>query len=223
MAVLHPLVLLRDGARRGAHAALARAWLRVAFGLAGVKVRVSGSEKLPPRGSAALFVANCQSPLDMFAVAAVRRPARFVVPAAALKAPVIGWVMSLAQWVGVGGADRRAQMKALKDATGVLQDGASLCMFPEGAPSKDGRIGKFSPAPFRAAKKAGVPVVPVTIKGTGEMFVGEGKAGVVPSRRPSGPIEVILHSPIGPSEGSDKELAEMACEAVRSALDGDSK
>lgn len=221
MALLHPLVLLRDRARRGVHAALARAWMRTAFGLAGVRVNVTGSEKLPARGTATLFVANCQSALDMFAVAAVRRPTRFVVPAAALRAPVVGWVMSLAKWVGVGGADRRAQMKALQDATAVLQDGACLCMFPEGAPSKDGRVGKFSPAPFRAAKKAGVSVVPITLHGTMDMFAGEGKAGVIPACRPKRPIQVMVHSPISSDDGTDKEIAELAYKAVSSGLPSD--
>jgi 1-acyl-sn-glycerol-3-phosphate acyltransferase len=223
MVVLHPAVLLFDRARRRAHVSLALLWLRMSFALARVHVQVSGSELLPPRDTPVLFVANCQSPIDMFALASVRRGMRFMMPQTAMRAPFIGWVMRFAAWVGVGGAGRREQVKSLQDATAVLSDGGSMVMFPEGRVSKDGTVGKFSAAAFRAAKKAGAVCVPVTVSGTGQMFeTGDGgERGAIPTARPTGGIKVTVHASIPPGAGTDAEIAELAERAVRSAIPAD--
>jgi 1-acyl-sn-glycerol-3-phosphate acyltransferase len=217
MAVCHPFMLMFDRKRRALEESLAMFWMRLSFSLARLQILLSGRPNLKAldANAPALFVANCQSSLDIFALAFVKRRMRFIVPSAALRAPLIGWVMSFAQWVGVSGADRRGQMNALKDATSVLENGGSMCIFPEGSPSETGRMSPFSSAAFRAAKKAGVPIVPVTIDGTRQMFVPN---VAVPSRSPTGPIRITIHLPIDSGVGDEKEIAELAFRAVNSAL-----
>jgi 1-acyl-sn-glycerol-3-phosphate acyltransferase len=217
MVVCHPFMLLFDRRRRAMQESLAIFWLRLSFSLARLRVVLAGRPHLKALGPdrPVLFVANCQSPLDMFALSYAKRRMRFIVPSAALRAPFIGWVMSFAQWVGVTGSDRRGQMNALKDATSVLESGGSMCIFPEGAPSETGRMSPFSSAAFRAAKKAGVPVVPITIDGTRQMFTSN---ATVPSRSPTEPIRITIHAPIAMDAGDEKKIAELAFQAVNSGL-----
>lgn len=48
----------------------------------------------------------------------------------------------------------------------VLEDGVSVCIFPEGGFSKDGAIGEAHGGVAYLAHAAGVPIVPVLINGT---------------------------------------------------------
>lgn len=199
---------------------LALLWLRLSFALARVSVNVKDADNVPAGDGPVLFVSNSQSTLDMFALASLRHGMRFMVPAGAKRAPFIGWVMALAAWVGIGGAGRREQMKALQDATAVLSGGGSICMFPEGGVTKDGKMKAFSAAAFRAAKKAGAVCVPVTVSGTRDMFLlddGE-STSVVPTRRPTEGVKIVVHPSIACDELSEKEVAQQAEAAVRSGL-----
>jgi 1-acyl-sn-glycerol-3-phosphate acyltransferase len=47
-----------------------------------------------------------------------------------------------------------------------LIDGSPIAVFPEGSYSSRG-LAEFKPGAFVAAKRAGVPIVPVLIEGTG--------------------------------------------------------
>lgn len=199
---------------------LALFWLRLSFALSRVSVSVKDAQNLPKADGPVLFVANSQSTLDMFALASLRHGMRFMVPAGAKRAPFIGWVMALAAWVGIGGSGRREQMKALQDATAVLCGGGSMCIFPEGGVSKDGKMKNFSAAAFRAAKKAGAVCVPVTVSGTRDMFLlGDGEeTSVVPTRRPTEGVRLVVHPCIACDDLSEKEVAKQAEAAVRSSL-----
>ncbi|MFM2077936.1 MAG: hypothetical protein RJA49_1826 [Actinomycetota bacterium] len=60
-------------------------------------------------------------------------------------------------------------MIALDAATAVLQQGALLCVYPEGSRSRDGRLHRGYTGAARFAVAAGCPLVPVGIRGTAEL------------------------------------------------------
>lgn len=151
--------------------------------------------------------------LDMFALAFLKLDVRFVVPARAMKLPILGGLFARAGWIGAE-EGRKGQMKALEDCVKVLKGGSSVALFPEGALSGMGKMRKFGSLAFKVAKKAKVPVVPVTVNGTGSMTEG----GSMPWKFPKGAIEVTVHPPIETEEKSEKELANMAHKAVKEAL-----
>lgn len=105
-------------------------------------------------------------------------------------------------------------MKALEDCVGVLKEGSSVALFPEGAMSGTGKMKKFGSPVFKVAKKAEVPVVPVTVNGTGSMM----EDGSMPWKFPKGAVEVTVHSPIETRDKSEKEVATLAYQAVKGAL-----
>lgn len=62
--------------------------------------------------------------------------------------------------------DRQALQVILRCIRLIKDDKVSVCVFPEGATSKDGRLHKFRPGVFKIAQKAQVPIVVCTLRGT---------------------------------------------------------
>ena len=62
--------------------------------------------------------------------------------------------------------DREALKTILKCIQIIKEDQASICVFPEGYVSMDGRVRHFRSGVFKIAQKAGVPIVVCTIRNT---------------------------------------------------------
>ena len=87
-----------------------------------------------------------------------------------------------------------------------------MLIFPEGTRTSDGRMHAFKKGAFSVAAKAKVPVVPITLIGTGELMPN-GSEGTLKF----GEVRVIVHPPI---EGKDAdELAKQARAAIAAPLD----
>ncbi|KAL0340041.1 UNVERIFIED_CONTAM: 1-acyl-sn-glycerol-3-phosphate acyltransferase BAT2, chloroplastic [Sesamum radiatum] len=72
---------------------------------------------------------------------------------------------------------------------GSDQEGGISFLLPEGTRSKDGKLGPFKKGAFSVAAKTGVPVIPITLIGTGEIM----PAGME-GRLSPGSVKVIVHS-----------------------------
>lgn len=138
-------------------------WL---FRLTGTPLHVSGLEHLPGEGPC-VIVANHSSYLDGVAlVAALRRPASFVAKGELKEQFVAGTFLSR---INARFVERFDQAKSVEDARGtgdVLAEGGRLMTFPEGTLVRAPGLLPFHMGPFMAAAGAGVPVVPVVIRGT---------------------------------------------------------
>lgn len=73
-------------------------------------------------------------------------------------------------WRTIPVKEGRVNREALSVAIDALQRGWAVCIFPEGAIAKDGRLQKFQPGVAALAEATGAPVVPVDIHGTFEAF-----------------------------------------------------
>ena len=62
--------------------------------------------------------------------------------------------------------DRQALQVILKCIRIIKDDKASVCVFPEGATSKDGKLHHFRPGVFKIAQKAQVPIVVCILRNT---------------------------------------------------------
>ena len=92
--------------------------------------------------------------------------------------------------------------EALADgAQQVLGTGSSLLVFPEGTRSVDGSLGEFRSGAARIAKEYDVPLLPVALVGTHELWPKGGHPH-------PGPGEVRIGRPIQPEDlGDDLEAA----------------
>ena len=66
--------------------------------------------------------------------------------------------------------DRQALKSIIKCIQMIKEDKVSVCAFPEGYTSKDGKLHPFRPGVFKIAQKTGVPIVVCTIQNTRQIF-----------------------------------------------------
>ncbi|MDP9824124.1 lysophospholipid acyltransferase family protein [Nocardioides massiliensis] len=117
--------------------------------------------------------------------------------------------------------DPRAALTSLEIARGVLDSGGAFGIYPEGTRSRDGRLYRGRTGVAELALGAGVPVVPVGLRGTEELQpVGARLPRVVP-------IEIAFGEPLdfrgafdGVARGRARREATDAIMAAIAALSG---
>jgi 1-acyl-sn-glycerol-3-phosphate acyltransferase len=164
---------MRDRHRMPAWPRFLRAALRGAMRVV-FRPRVSGAT--PSRGPY-LIVANHRSWLDGFMLLSELPPEPRLYFFADYNATAGSWWKRLV--IGSLGAfvlvDRRAAFdrSAMTDAIRVLREGGVLVYFPEGLPAHDEeRVDPFRRGIGYLALLARVPIVPIWMRGTGELYWG---------------------------------------------------
>lgn len=157
------------GKRR--QAAFARGWARVLLWVSGVRVKVEGLEKISPDGSY-VFVSNHLSYMDTPVILAnIRVQFRFLAKSGLFQIPFLGWHLARAGHIRVPREDARAAVKTMGIAAQLIRDaGISLIIFAEGGRSRTGELGGFKEGAAFIALRAGVPLVPMCLKGTREVL-----------------------------------------------------
>src|SRR5438046_9017822 len=95
-----------------------------------------------------------------------------------------------------------------------VRGGKSLAVFPEGTRTPNGNLQEFKPGAFKIALRAGVPIVPVTIRGTFKLLP---KTTLAP--RP-GRVDVFIGKPIDAREYGEQRLPDLI-ERTRSAIEAE--
>ena len=206
--------------RRASHWAM-RAWSQSCLRFLRISVDVGGVENVPPAGFA--YASNHQSLLDTLLLAAtLPGDTRWAVKRSLMRIPFLGWHLWLAGHVAVerdGG--RREAVSTVDRFAEVLARGKALVVFPEGTRSKDGQVKRFKKGMFYAAVRAGVPVVPVAVHGTGAAM-GKGAADMSSHRDPGEPgqrVYVRIGAPLVPgNDGLETRRAAELCERTRAAV-----
>ncbi len=176
--------------------------------LAGVRVEVRGAEYLES-ARPAVFLFNHQSQLDVMILARLLRGGfTGVAKKEAANVPAFGLMF---RWADIAFVDRgdTAQAKAaLAPAVERLREGISLVMAPEGTRSATPTLGPFKKGAFHVAMQAGVPLVPIVIRNSGELMW----RGASTIRE--GTVAVRVLPPI-PTEGWTVEELDKHVEEVR--------
>jgi 1-acyl-sn-glycerol-3-phosphate acyltransferase len=176
--------LFDDTGRKQAR--IASAWGRALLRIGRVKVKVEGLEKISTEGSY-VFVSNHLSYMDTPVVLAnIPVQFRFLAKRGLFQIPFLGWHLKRAGHIPVPRGDARAAVKTMTLAAQIVRErGISLLVFPEGGRSRDGSLGTFKEGAAYIAIQAGVPLVPIGIKGTREVLPfgsGHVKKGIVTMR-----------------------------------------
>jgi 1-acyl-sn-glycerol-3-phosphate acyltransferase len=206
MLVGHPSVLLFDRYRRKFHYFVAKVWAKLTV-TPFFKIEYEGLENLPPPDTPAVYVSNHQSFLDIYTLLTLGRSFKFISKTGIFLYPIIGWAMFLLGVIPLKRMDSRSQMDCLKRCMDLIKKGASVFFFPEGTRTKDGNLGVFKKGAFSIAAKTKVPVVPITLIGTGRIMPA-GREGIVNL----GSVKVVIHKPI---DGND---ADMLCKEARNKI-----
>jgi putative phosphoserine phosphatase/1-acylglycerol-3-phosphate O-acyltransferase len=161
--------LLRRDLREGRNTAVKLA-TSLPMTLAGVKVEVLHRERLWTHRPA-IFVANHQSALDIPVLGhLLERDFTIVAKKEAQWDPraVVGSIVIDPAFIDR--SDSESARATLDGVVDRIRAGTSLMIFPEGTRSPTPVLGPFRKGAFHLAAQAGVPIVPVVLRNTGELM-----------------------------------------------------
>ena len=144
------------------------------------RFRVQGGEHIPESG-AAILVCNHVSFVDaVLLMAASPRPISFMMDHRIFTIPVLGTLFRLAKAIPVASKTEDATMydQAFAAAGRVLDEGDLLCIFPEGAITRDGALQPFKGGIMKVLETHPVPVVPMGLQNLWGSFFSRVEAGV---------------------------------------------
>jgi 1-acyl-sn-glycerol-3-phosphate acyltransferase len=151
------------------------------------RFKVSGDEHIPLTGPA-ILVCNHVSFVDpVLLMAASPRPIAFIMDYRIFQTPVLGGFFKLVKAIPIAprSEDEAVYEAAFARAREVLNNGDLLCIFPEGALTRDGELGEFKGGVMKLLETNPVPVVPLALHNLWGSFFSrvEGKAMTRPFRR----------------------------------------
>lgn len=189
----------------------ARTWSRLILATTGVRVTVTGAERLEP-GRTYVFVANHQSIYDIpILFWSLPYQLRIIAKDSLGRFPFLGWHLRRTGHMLV---DRRRPARAaiFSWASRLTSRGLSLIVFPEGTRSRDGRVGRFKGGGFLLALEAGLAVVPLSVVGSRHVML-KGRLATYP-----GHVHLVVHEPIDTSAlagTNPKEFGERVRQIIR--------
>jgi 1-acyl-sn-glycerol-3-phosphate acyltransferase len=182
---------------------LARGW--------GVRVVAHDTERLPI-DRPCVVMANHQSHADVVAlflglpvlpVFLAKRELRAV--------PLFGRAMETGGHVFIDRGKHQSAVDTIDDAARRLRAGSPLLVFPEGTRGRRAEIQRFKKGGFHLARKAGVPNVPIGIRGSRAVWPREAPAAL------PGLISLHVGEPIPAAEVTEGEI-EPLIERVRARV-----
>jgi putative phosphoserine phosphatase/1-acylglycerol-3-phosphate O-acyltransferase len=183
-------------------------WGHLGAALGDVRLNVSGTEHLWSQRPAVFLFNHQSSFMDMLvAFRLLEREFTFVAKKELANFPVMGPLFKLADVAFVDRADTARAIEALDSVVEKLRSGVSVAISPEGTRSVTPTVGRFKKGGFRMAMAAGVPIVPVVVRNSGELMWRDSQVAR------SGTIDVVVHPPIDVSDWMvdelDKRIAEV--------------
>jgi len=139
-------------------------WYRVTIGitgtyyrLAGMKMRVSGMENIPPGPK--IIVGNHPNATDAFTLPFIfKEQLIFLIEDKVFDIPLIGYIFRKADQIPVIAGQGR---EAVKIAIQRLREGYTVCIFPEGRLTGTHQVLHAGTGVARLAVETGVPILPV--------------------------------------------------------------
>lgn len=212
--LLLPLVLTHMLVARSTDASMwwaRRVWAPVLLWAGGAKLKIYGLENVDPKRPT-VYASNHQSTIDIpTLLVALPVDFRFVAKHQLRWVPMIGWYLWIAGHILIDRSNRSTAVASLAAAGRRIRGGTSIVVYPEGTRSADRYVLPFKKGAFSLAVKAGVPICPVTIEGSGKLMP-KNSWRITP-----GEIRVMIGAPI-PTEGLTDRDREALLQKVRAKV-----
>lgn len=175
------------------------------------RIKLHNLENIPEEGPAVL-VCNHVSFMDALIISgAVRRPIRFVMYYKIFNIPILSFIFRTAKAIPIAGAKEDATMmqKAFDSVDAELAAGNLVCIFPEGALTRDGNIDRFRSGVEQIISRRSVPVVPLALRGLWGSVFSRHDTALGRSRLPRrfrAPIELISGKAVSASMATAASL-----------------
>lgn len=189
-------------------------WIRFVRDVTGMEVEAIGVERVPP--GSYVVVSNHQSHLDSIALLLTApSPLRMLAKKSLFRIPFFGAVMSAMGHVPIDRRKGKTDFDSLRlYCERLRKNGQSIMVFPEGTRSPDRRVRDFKSGAFRIAKELGLPIVPVSITGTGLILPAK-SLSVTPGR-----ARIEWHAPIDVAELDAEEAQRRVHALIKARVEG---
>ena len=146
---------------------------RLMIFITGSKVEVRGSENIPENGGV-LFVSNHRSYFDILTgYGYTKKPLGFVSKYEMIHAPLLKQWMDLLNCLFLNRKDIKQGLKTILKGIDQVKSGVSVWICPEGGRNMNPdvtNVKEFKEGSLKIAEKGKVPIVPVAIYGTYEIW-----------------------------------------------------
>lgn len=129
-------------------------------------IEISGLNNID-KTKAYVVVANHQSFTDIILLYQTKMQFKWLANEGIFKIPFIGWSLILTKHIKVKKIKLVGIKKVYQDAATWLRRNMSVMFFPEGTRNNGSTMGRFQNGAFKLAIKEQVPILPISIKGTG--------------------------------------------------------
>ena len=181
------------------------------FRSTGSTIKVTGADNIP-KDQAVLIVSNHQGHMDnLIIVGFIDIPKGFVSIVSVLKYPIVSIWMKYINSIFIDRDNLRQTYACIEEGVRILKQGHSMTIFPEGKVSDCDTVGEFKKGCLKLAIKAGVPILPVTIKGSYKIMSKYGK-GIKAAA-----VECIISKPVitaGLTKDEEKKLIDVVRDAI---------
>lgn len=190
-------------------------WISTLRWLWRVEVTGEGLDHITP-GATYVIACNHRSHLDPVAtIIALRRRLRFgfIVKRSLTLIPIWGWFIWMNGYVPVDRGRTNRRNDPVRAGVRYLKRGRSVLIYPEGTRAPDHHFLPFKKGAFLLALRAGVPILPVVVSGTGDLLP-KSRLFVRPGR-----VRVEVLPPI-PTAGMTTDDRDALLEQVREGIVG---
>ena len=185
LAVISGLIISKKVA-----ALMAIGWARLNIILTPMFVTVKGRKNIE-KGQSYVIVANHQSAYDIFLLNGyLGIDYKWIMKKEISKIPGVGIGSKAIGHIFIDRSNSKVAMETIKMAKSKIKNGVSVLFFPEGTRTETGELLPFKKGAFRFALDIGLPVLPVTIRGTRKVLPSPG-FNIFP-----GKAEMIINKPI---------------------------
>jgi 1-acyl-sn-glycerol-3-phosphate acyltransferase len=189
-----------------------RLWARAIVRAAGIDLHAENPETIEPH-KRYILVANHHSYFDIPCIfAAIPQPIRFMAKVSLFKIPIFGWSIGRAGFIPIDRQNRRTAVKSFDLAAERIRRGNTIVIFPEEGRSRERAMRPFQRGAFLLAIKSQLPMVPVAIDGTYDVFRAGAKR-VTPGR-----VTIRVGTPIE-CEGATLKDKERLAEEARAQIE----
>ena len=184
---------------------------RIMFYMTGSRIKVTGRENIPS-DTPCLFVSNHQGHLDSLIIEGfIKKPKGFVSITQYQHVPILGSWMHHIGSVFIDRSDIRQTFRTINNAAVIVNSGHSMVVFPEGRLNDGKETFEFQKGWLKMVRNNGIPVVPVTIKGSYKILSYNGKY--------MKPAKIECHiSPSMPTSALTKQYEEIFLLELRNVI-----
>lgn len=173
---------------------LIRLWAKSLVRAAGIDLRTENIERVD-RDQRYIIIANHHSYFDIPCIfVAIPQPIRFMAKVSLFKIPIFGWSIGRAGFIPIDRKNRRTAVKSFELAVERIRKGNTVVVFPEEGRSRERTMREFQRGGFLLALRSGLPILPVAIDGTYEVYSAHAW------KLTPGPVTIRVGTPI-PTEG----------------------